>query len=67
MAASSPASGGTLQVVSYVWGRGEDRGTVWLINDDDRMDVLVVSGAPVLPERARDRVVDLVGADVQVP
>ena len=40
---------------------------MWLINDDDRMDVLVVSGAPVLPERARDRVVDLVGADVQVP
>lgn len=60
-------AGGILQVVSYQWGTGKEGGVVWLINDDDRIDVLVVSGAPALPERAREQVVELVGADVQVP
>ena len=58
---------GILQVVSYRWGTGKEAGVVWLINDDDRIDVLVVSGTPALPERARMEVVELVGADVQVP
>ena len=58
---------GILQVVSYNWGSGDRRGVVWFVNDEDRVDVLVVSGAPALPERAREQVVELVGADVQVP
>jgi hypothetical protein len=56
-----------LEVVAFVWGTGNRRGVVWLVNVGDRMDILRVVGVRPPATDVLDRISRLLAADVQVP
>ncbi|WP_375424055.1 hypothetical protein [uncultured Friedmanniella sp.] len=56
-----------LEVVQFSWGAGDRAGSIWLVNFDDRMDIVEVRGATRPDDTVIDRVSRLVAADVQVP
>ncbi|GAA3549540.1 hypothetical protein GCM10022197_00460 [Microlunatus spumicola] len=56
-----------LEVVAFPFGRGDQRGAVWLVAFGDRMDVFHVVGVPPVPDDVSAEVSRVLAADVQVP
>ncbi|MGI3786694.1 MAG: hypothetical protein ACRYG2_38605 [Janthinobacterium lividum] len=56
-----------LEIVGVPWTEGDRRGTVWLIDFGDRMDLFSVVGVPRPSVEVVNQVSGLLAADVQVP
>ena len=57
--------GADLEVVAYGFHDSERMGTVWLVADGDRLDMLTVAGPRASDDQTQDRVAAALAADVQ--